>query len=67
MRLGDLQLTFFIIVSSSKDYAAYLGGSATFSGLVIGIPTAISGLVLLPLMSLDQGKSHDVTGAFEAD
>ncbi|KAI0739451.1 major facilitator superfamily domain-containing protein [Daedaleopsis nitida] len=50
-----LQLTFFIIVSSSNDYAQHLGGSSTFSGLVIGIPTAVSGLALLPLMYFDQG------------
>ena len=51
-----LQITFFIIVSSSNDYAQHLGGSSTFSGLVIGIPTAVSGLTLLPLMRLDQGQ-----------
>ncbi|KAI0791364.1 major facilitator superfamily domain-containing protein [Abortiporus biennis] len=50
-----MQLSFFIIVSSSNLYAAHLGGSATFSGLVIGIPTLISGLCLLPLMKIDQG------------
>ncbi|KAI0740470.1 MFS general substrate transporter [Earliella scabrosa] len=50
-----LQLTFFSIVSSSNDYALYLGGTSTFSGLVIGIPTAVSGLTLLPLMYIDQG------------
>ncbi|KAI0764154.1 MFS general substrate transporter [Trametes elegans] len=50
-----LQLTFFIIVSSSNEYAQYLGGTSTFSGLVIGIPTVFSGLALLPLMRLDQG------------
>ncbi|TFY79248.1 hypothetical protein EWM64_g4763 [Hericium alpestre] len=51
-----LQISFFIIVSSSSAYAEHLGGSATFSGLVIGIPTAFSGLSLIPLMHLDQGK-----------
>ncbi|KAI0688489.1 major facilitator superfamily domain-containing protein, partial [Cerioporus squamosus] len=50
-----LQLTFFIIVSSSNDYAQHLGGTSTFSGLVIGIPTAVSGVTLLPLMKIDQG------------
>ncbi|OSD00295.1 MFS general substrate transporter [Trametes coccinea BRFM310] len=50
-----LQLTFFIIVSSSNEYAQYLGGTSTFSGLVIGIPTVFSGIALLPLMRLDQG------------
>ncbi|RPD58212.1 MFS general substrate transporter [Lentinus tigrinus ALCF2SS1-7] len=50
-----LQLTFFIIVSSSNDYAQHLGGTSTFSGLVIGIPTAVSGLTLIPMMRFDQG------------
>ncbi|KAI0819729.1 major facilitator superfamily domain-containing protein [Trametes gibbosa] len=50
-----LQLTFFIIVSSSNEYAQHLGGTSTFSGLVIGIPTVFSGLALIPLMRLDQG------------
>ncbi|KAI1788585.1 MFS general substrate transporter [Ganoderma leucocontextum] len=50
-----LQITFFVIVSSSNDYAQHLGGTSTFSGLVIGIPTAVSGLTLLPLMRFDQG------------
>ncbi|KAI0364645.1 MFS general substrate transporter [Pilatotrama ljubarskyi] len=50
-----LQLTFFVIVSSSNEYAQYLGGTSTFSGLVIGIPTVFAGVALLPLMHLDQG------------
>ncbi|OBZ73127.1 hypothetical protein A0H81_06938 [Grifola frondosa] len=50
-----LQVTFFIIVSSSNEYAQHLGGTSTFSGLVIGIPTVFSGLALVPLMKLDQG------------
>ncbi|KAJ8501842.1 hypothetical protein ONZ51_g359 [Trametes cubensis] len=50
-----MQLTFFIIVSSSNEYAQYLGGTSTFSGLVIGIPTLFAGVALLPLMHLDQG------------
>ncbi|KAI0643242.1 MFS general substrate transporter [Trametes meyenii] len=50
-----LQLTFFSIVSSSNEYAQHLGGTSTFSGLVIGIPTVFSGLALLPLMRFDQG------------
>lgn len=49
------QISFFIIVSSSNDYAQYLGGTSTFSGLVIGIPTVFSGVALLPLLKLDQG------------
>ncbi|OCH89962.1 MFS general substrate transporter [Obba rivulosa] len=50
-----LQVSLYIVVSSSNQYTAYLGGTATFSGLVIGIPPAFSGLGLLPLMKLDQG------------
>ncbi|GBE85784.1 MFS general substrate transporter [Sparassis latifolia] len=51
-----LQVSFFIIVSSSNEYAQHLGGTSTFSGLVIGIPTVFSGLALLPLMKVDQGR-----------
>ncbi|KAI0252669.1 major facilitator superfamily domain-containing protein, partial [Lactifluus subvellereus] len=50
-----LQTTFFIIVSSGSRYAEHLGGSATFSGLVIGIPTVFSGMVLVPLVRWDGG------------
>ncbi|PCH34755.1 MFS general substrate transporter [Wolfiporia cocos MD-104 SS10] len=50
-----LQISFFIIVSSSNQYSQHLGGTATFSGLVIGIPTVFSGLVLIPLTRLDKG------------
>ncbi|KAH9946588.1 MFS general substrate transporter, partial [Amylocystis lapponica] len=48
------QVSFFVIVSSSSLYAEHLGGTQTFSGLVIGIPTVFSGLALLPLMKIDQ-------------
>ncbi len=50
------QLSMFIIVASSNAYAAHLGGSPTFSGLVIGIPTVFSGLTLIPLMRRDRGQ-----------
>ena len=50
-----LQISFFIIISSSSAYSKHLGGSATFSGLVIGIPTVFSGIALLALMRVDQG------------
>ncbi|KAI0643241.1 MFS general substrate transporter [Trametes meyenii] len=50
-----MQVSFFLVVSSANSYAQYLGGTSTFSGLVIGIPTAFSGMVLLPLMKYDQG------------
>ncbi|KAL1943717.1 hypothetical protein VTO73DRAFT_4162 [Trametes versicolor] len=50
-----MQISFFIVVSSSNAYAQHLGGTSTFSGLVIGIPTAFSGMALLPLMKYDQG------------
>ncbi|TFY78368.1 hypothetical protein EWM64_g5644 [Hericium alpestre] len=49
------QISFFIIVSSSSKYAEYLGGTAAFSGLVIGIPVVFAGIALVPLMKLDQG------------
>lgn len=52
-----LQVSFFIVVSSSNAYAHYLGGTSTFSGLVIGIPTVFSGIALLPLLKFDQGMS----------
>ncbi|KAG0698452.1 major facilitator superfamily domain-containing protein [Suillus ampliporus] len=50
-----LQVSFFIVVSSSNKYAEYLGGNATFSGVVIGIPTAFAGLSLIPLTQYDKG------------
>lgn len=49
------QTTFFIIVSSGDEYTEYLGGSPTFSGLVIGIPAFISGVTLVPLNRRDGG------------
>ncbi|KAL4067328.1 major facilitator superfamily domain-containing protein [Scleroderma yunnanense] len=51
-----LQMSFFIIVSSSDKYGEFLGGSPTFSGLVIGIPTVFGGLALIPMTRLDKGK-----------
>lgn len=50
-----LQISFFIIVSSSNVYAEELGGDATFSGIVLGIPTVFSGIALLPMMRYDKG------------
>ncbi|KAG6832774.1 hypothetical protein H0H87_000427 [Tephrocybe sp. NHM501043] len=50
-----LQISFFIIVSSSNEYALHLGGTSTFSGIVIGIPTVFSGLALIPLARYDKG------------
>ena len=44
-----------IIVSTSSLYAEQLGGNATFSGLVIGIPTVFAGMALIPLMRYDKG------------
>src|SRR5882762_5580656 len=46
------------MMSSSTRYVEYLGGSATFSGLTIGIPIVLSAIVLIPLMKLDQGLSY---------
>lgn len=51
-----LQMSFFIVVSSSNEYAHHLGGDSTFSGVVIGIPTFISGLSLIPMMRFDKGQ-----------
>ncbi|KAG1754710.1 major facilitator superfamily domain-containing protein [Suillus paluster] len=50
-----LQISFFIVVSSSNKYTEHLGGNATFSGIIIGIPTAFAGLALIPLTQYDRG------------
>ncbi|KIL58834.1 hypothetical protein M378DRAFT_170107 [Amanita muscaria Koide BX008] len=50
-----LQISFFIIVPSSNEYAQHLGGNSTFAGLTIGIPTLVAGLSLIPLMRYDGG------------
>ena len=50
------QFSFFIIVSSASAYAEHLGGSAVFSGLIIGIPTVFSGITLIFMTRLDKGK-----------
>jgi hypothetical protein len=49
-------VSFFIIVSSSNDYAHHLGGDSTFSGVVIGIPTVFSAIAVLPLLRYDKGE-----------
>ncbi|KAI0320900.1 major facilitator superfamily domain-containing protein [Amylostereum chailletii] len=49
------QISFFIVVSSGSRYAEHLGGTATFSGLVIGIPVVTSGLALVPSVRIDRG------------
>ncbi|KAF7356130.1 hypothetical protein MVEN_00943600 [Mycena venus] len=51
-----LQFVFFVTVSSAALYAVYLGGSALFSGLTIGIPIVFSGLALIPLTRYDGGR-----------
>ncbi|KAJ6478064.1 major facilitator superfamily domain-containing protein [Mycena vitilis] len=51
-----LQFSFFVTVSSPAMYAEYLGGSALFSGLTIGIPTVFSGIALIPLTRYDEGR-----------
>ena len=53
--IPELQISFFIIVPSSSVYAEQLGGGETFSGLVIGIPTFVSALILMPLLKYDKG------------
>ncbi|KAG5637400.1 hypothetical protein H0H81_004708 [Sphagnurus paluster] len=56
LQLNSLvEISFFIIVSSSNEYALHLGGTSTFSGIVIGIPTIFSGLALIPLARYDRG------------
>ncbi|KZV97883.1 MFS general substrate transporter [Exidia glandulosa HHB12029] len=50
-----LQISFFIVVSSSNEYAHALGGDSTFSGIVIGIPAVFSIIAILPLMRYDHG------------
>ncbi|KAF8991306.1 major facilitator superfamily domain-containing protein [Cyathus striatus] len=50
------QLSFFIAVPSASLYVEYLGGTPTFSGLVLGIPTAISGIALLVVKRFDGGQ-----------
>ncbi|KAG1904547.1 MFS general substrate transporter [Suillus fuscotomentosus] len=58
-----LQISFFIVISSSSKYTEYLGGNATFSGIVIGIPTAFAGLSLIPLTKYDKdGERRLVAG-----
>lgn len=54
---SGFQNTFFIVVSSSNEYAQYLGGTPTFSGLTIGIPTGVGFLTLLPLTWIDKSES----------
>ncbi|KAF8645989.1 hypothetical protein AX16_007416 [Volvariella volvacea WC 439] len=53
---GLAQISFFIIVSAASAYAEHLGGTATFSGLTIGIPTAFAGLALLPMARYDKDQ-----------
>ncbi|CAL1702378.1 unnamed protein product [Somion occarium] len=50
------KLSSLAIILITNGLMQHLGGNATFSGIVIGIPTAISGLSLLPLMRFDQGR-----------
>ncbi|KAF8816715.1 MFS general substrate transporter [Phlegmacium glaucopus] len=50
------QLSFFIVISSASIYAEHLGGSATFSGLTIGIPVIFSGIALIFTTRLDGGR-----------
>lgn len=60
------QFSFFFIIPSASTYAEYLGGDATFSGISIGIPTVVTGIVLVPMVKIDQGSltylsSHEWT------
>lgn len=45
-----------MLVPTSDEYARYLGGSSTFSGIVIGIPTVGAGLALWPMVRYDKGN-----------
>jgi hypothetical protein len=49
------QMGFFILVPSSAAYAERLGGTATFSGLVIGVPVVFGGMALFPMTRMDKG------------
>ncbi|WOO80309.1 putative MFS-type transporterc [Vanrija pseudolonga] len=51
-----MQISSFIVVPSANEYAQLLGGTATFGGLVLGIPVVASLLSVLPMMALDQGR-----------
>lgn len=51
-----LQMSFFIVVSSSNEYTHSLGGDSTFSGVVIGIPPVFTGIAMLPMMRFDHGS-----------
>ncbi|KAL1412171.1 hypothetical protein Q8F55_003181 [Vanrija albida] len=50
-----MQISSFIVVPSANEYAQLLGGTATFGGLVLGIPVVASLLSVLPMMAFDQG------------
>ncbi|KAJ7752904.1 MFS general substrate transporter [Mycena metata] len=52
----DPQFSAYVTVSSASAYAAHLGGSTVFAGLTIGIPNVFSGLLLVPVMKIDQGR-----------
>lgn len=43
-----LNMTFFIIVPTSANYANELGASTWFSGLTVGVSVVVSGLLLVP-------------------
>ncbi|VDC01986.1 unnamed protein product [Peniophora sp. CBMAI 1063] len=48
------QTSNFIVVSSGPQYAAHLGGTNTFAGLIIGIPILTSGMALVPFVRYDR-------------
>ncbi|KAI0035270.1 membrane transporter [Vararia minispora EC-137] len=50
------QISLFIIVSSGSEYAKFLGGTETFSGLVLGIPLVFAGFALIPMVRYDGGS-----------
>ncbi|KAJ7736586.1 hypothetical protein DFH07DRAFT_779656 [Mycena maculata] len=63
-----LHFSFIVMVSSASAYAESLGGgSALFSGLTIGIPSAFSALALIPLAKYDEGRyGHSVKISYVA-
>ncbi|KAJ7620976.1 major facilitator superfamily domain-containing protein [Roridomyces roridus] len=51
-----LQFSAYVTVSSATAYADHLGGTSVFAGLTIGVPNVLSGIVLIPLTRLDEGR-----------
>lgn len=52
-----LQVSSFIVVPASNEYAIHLGGTSVFSGVAIGIPPAFSALSLIFMTKYDKGEA----------